>query len=179
MQHLNEAAEAATHACRRLRCERDLRYEDDHAAPLTQRMGSGTQEDLGLARTCDAVQEQLATVAVIPIDRPLETSDCRKLVEIRLERRLELRLGRGYLDEPSISEELAHRSRSRTRACRNVCQWARCVGCGSQNRCLAPALRLRAFCSGKPRVGWWWCAARWQDKFESPRRGRGIAFGDP
>ena len=59
VQDRDGVAEARDEAVDHLRRQPDLGDEDQHAAPLGQRLGGGAQVDLGLARAGDAVQEQL------------------------------------------------------------------------------------------------------------------------
>ena len=60
VQDRDGVAEARHEAVDHLRRQADLGHEDQHAAPLGQRLGGGAQVDLGLAGAGDAVQEQAA-----------------------------------------------------------------------------------------------------------------------
>ena len=62
-RHLS--GEAPGHAPHRLRGERDLRHEEDRAAPLIERMGDRAQIDLGLAAAGDAVQQKALRLACV------------------------------------------------------------------------------------------------------------------
>ena len=62
VQQRDGVAEARLEAPDRLRRQRDLRHEHDHALPALERPRRGAQVDLGLARAGDAVQEVLAAV---------------------------------------------------------------------------------------------------------------------
>ena len=104
MQHLDEAAKAATHPRSGLWSQRDLWHEDDDAPSLLKRVSCCAEEHLGLARAGDAVQQQLTARVTAAIDSLLEPQDCHDLICIWFERRLELRLGRIDLDQPPISQ---------------------------------------------------------------------------
>ena len=59
VQNRDALAEARHEAPERLRRERDLRHEHDHAETLRQRLGRDTQIDLGLSACGDAVKQEV------------------------------------------------------------------------------------------------------------------------
>ena len=177
MQHLDEAAEPPPHTRGRLRRQRDLGHEDDHAAPLLQRVGSRAQEHLGLARAGHAVEQELATAPTV-IDRLLQPVDGGKLRLGRIERGLEIRGRCSNLDELALCDQLAHSRRRCTRAGTDVTEGTRGVlGC-AQDRGLPRAAYLGPLDGGQPWIRRRHIAGGRQHQLECPCRRRGVALAD-
>ena len=83
VQDRDALAEALPHASHRLRCERDLRHEDDRAEPALEHRRAGLEVHLGLARAGCAVEQEVAALAR---DDPVDGS------ALRLRQRHRLRL---------------------------------------------------------------------------------------
>ncbi len=76
MQDRDAVAEAGAHPADGLRCERDLRNEDDRAEPALERRGARLQVHLGLAGAGRAVDEEVAAVTgVHRLDDPRHGGD--------------------------------------------------------------------------------------------------------
>ena len=88
VQQRDGVAEARLEAPDRLRGQRDLRHEHDHALPALERPRRGAQVDLGLARAGDAVQEVLAARLDRPQRRRLRVGQLDRLVDRRPRQRL-------------------------------------------------------------------------------------------
>ena len=179
VQHLDEAAKAASHPRGSLWRQRDLWDEDDHAPSLRKRVCCCAQKHFGLARAGDAVQQQLAAAFSTAVDSLLEPQDRRRLILVWLERRFELWLGRVDLNEPPIGQQLAHRAGGGTRTSRDIAEWARRIGRSCQDRGLSNPLDDGIGSSSQPRVRRRRVARGWQHELERTRRRRGVTIGNP
>jgi tRNA (cmo5U34)-methyltransferase len=72
MEHGDPLAEARPKTTQRLRCQRDLRDEDDRPAPTRERRLAGADVDLGLAAARCTPKESVAPSAVEELDDPGE-----------------------------------------------------------------------------------------------------------
>jgi hypothetical protein len=177
VQHLDQTAKATPHAGGGLRCERDLRDEDDHATPLLQRVCSGPEEHLGLAGPGHAMEQQLAA-APVAVDRLLQAADRGELRLRRVERCFEIRRRRIDLDELALRRELPHGCGGGTRARGDVAERSRRILGGAEDRRLAGTAHRGPVDGCEPRIGRRRIPRRWQHELERPRRRRGVALAD-
>ena len=77
VQHGDAVAEACSEAADRLRRERDLGDEDDHASPLPQRGLRRLEVDLGLAAAGRAVEQETTALAFESLGQPGQRLELR------------------------------------------------------------------------------------------------------
>ena len=111
MQDRDAIAEARREARERLRGHRDLGHEHDHAAAALERLLGGGEVDLGLARSGDAVEQQLLALGIQGADDPLRRGPLRGVELDRARNRADrgrngpaAHLAVGELDEPAALE---------------------------------------------------------------------------